>query len=387
MSACARTSDRAGQLALAAAFATFALTGSAAAEPAGPPTAACGPSGELGFVCGAENPEDLAVIPGTRWLIATGFAPGAGLKLVDTRAKTLRPWYRAEPTQVQPDRKAYAQCMGPPDPMLLNIQGLHLRSRRNGALTLYAANHGGREAIEVFAVDAKPPEPRLTWIGCLPMPDGYAANSVSTYPDGTVLATVLTRPGTTITDYVKGGITGGVYQWAPGDAAFRLLPGTELPGDNGIETSRDGKQFYVVAFGWHSIVVYSRADTRTPLKRVEAPDFMPDNIHWDGDRLLAAGMRLDEPACGGRRQVIDGVADMMFCHRGYVAAEFDPAAGRFRTLTDSGPNPAFNAVSTAVSVGDELWFGAFRSDRIAYRRLTRQTRAVHDRPTSKGTGS
>ena len=38
---------------------------------------ACSPSGNLHFVCGAQHPEDLAHIPGTPWLIASGFSDGA----------------------------------------------------------------------------------------------------------------------------------------------------------------------------------------------------------------------------------------------------------------------------------------------------------------------
>jgi hypothetical protein len=57
----------------------------------------CGSTAGLAFVCGAENPEDLARIPGTRWLIASGFSPGAGLKLVDTAARDLRRWYTGAP--------------------------------------------------------------------------------------------------------------------------------------------------------------------------------------------------------------------------------------------------------------------------------------------------
>jgi hypothetical protein len=46
--------------------------------------ASCAPMNGLNFVCGAQNPEDLVPIPGTRWLIASGMKNGAGLKLVDT---------------------------------------------------------------------------------------------------------------------------------------------------------------------------------------------------------------------------------------------------------------------------------------------------------------
>jgi hypothetical protein len=330
----------------------------------------CRPEGGLHFVCGAPNPEDLALIPRTRWLIATGFAPGAGLKLVDTRSRTLAPWRPAVPATSSDPR-----CPVPLDPARLNAHGLSLRARGDGRFTLHVVGHGGREAVEVFEVDARADRPVLTWTGCLPMPEGLAANSVATFSDGTVLATVLTRPGTTIADFVAGRITGGVWQWAPGDDAFRLLPGTELPGNNGLETSRDDRQFYVVAFGWHAVVAFARGGGQ-PLMRAVAPDFMPDNIHWDGGRLVAAGMRYDEPACGGVRGVAAGVADPMTCHRGFVAASFDPAAGAFRTIAYAPPNAAFNDVSSAVMVGDELWLGSFRSDRLAWMRLPQPRRRV-----------
>ena len=341
---------------------------STVAEAGAPPRSSCSPTGELSFVCGAENPEDLARIPGTRWMIASGFAAEAGLKLVDTRAKRLSRWQPDIPP-VAPPAAVPPPCPSRLDARSLNAHGLSLRSRGDGRYTLHVVNHGGRESIEVFEVDARPDRPTLSWAGCLPMPAGLAANSVATFSDGTVLTTVLTRPGTTIADFVAGRATGGVYQSTLGDAAFRLLPGTELPGNNGLETSRDDGEFYVVAFGWHAVVVYKRDDTSHPLRRAVAPDFMPDNIHWDGGRLIAAGMRYDEPACGGLRGAVGGVADPMTCHRGYVAAVFEPGTGAFRTLAYGPPNPAFNDVSSAVVIGDELWLGAFKSDRLAWRRL------------------
>jgi hypothetical protein len=129
------------------------------------------------------------------------------------------------------------------------------------------------------------------------------ANAVARFADGTVLATVLTAPGTTIGDFMNGHPTGAVWQWRPGEPGFRELPGTRLPGNNGLEVDPDQRHFYVVAFGWHAVMVFDRADGRGPLRRIVAPDFMPDNVHWSEGRLLAAGMRLDEPACGGLRRV------------------------------------------------------------------------------------
>ena len=52
--------------------------------------ASCAPAGGLSFICGVQNPEDLVLVPNSRWMIASGMAPGSGLHLVDTRAKTAR---------------------------------------------------------------------------------------------------------------------------------------------------------------------------------------------------------------------------------------------------------------------------------------------------------
>jgi hypothetical protein len=234
---------------------------------------------------------------------------------------------------------------------------------------LLATNHGGRESVEIFTVDVVPDHPTLTWRGCVLLPDGVAANSVASFSDGTILITELTRPGTSIADFVARHNTGAVYAWTPGTPKFVLLPGTELPGNNGLETSHDDREFYVVAFGWHAVVVYSRADTSKPLKVLTAPGFMPDNIHWDGGRLIAGGMQWDEPACGGLRKIVDGKADGMLCHRGYSIARLDTSAGRFQLIAYAEPDPVFNGVSGAVIVGNELWLSSYQADRIAHRSL------------------
>jgi len=327
----------------------------------------------FGFICGMDRPEDLKVIPETRWLIASGFSDGSGLKLVDTQSKTMHRWWRADPGQVNPLQSGLQRCGGAPDPVTFNAHGLSLRRSDTGHYRLYVVNHGGRESIEVFEVDARGEAPTLSWAGCVPLPEGLAANAVAAFPDGTLVATVLLHPGKTLADQVQGRVTGGVYLWTPGDSGFRLLPGTELPGNNGIETSPDGREFYVIAFGLKTVFIFDRNDTRRPLRKIEMPGFMPDNLHWtpigEGARLLLAGMMYDEPACGGLRKVVDGVADGMLCPRGYTVAELDPVAMTLSIVDYGEPNPVFNGVSSAVIVGDEIWLGSYQADRLAWRPL------------------
>jgi hypothetical protein len=328
----------------------------------------CKPDKGLNYICGLNRPEDLRRIPGTDWLIVSGFANGSGLKLVNAAKRTAIRWYTGKGGGR--DKSVNGNCPGAPDAGLFNAHGITLRAVRRGHYRLHVVNHGGRETIEVFDVTVeKGTAPRLKWRDCLPMPEGLGANAVATFADGTVITTVLTRPGTSLADFMQGRTTGGVYEWKPGARSFSLMQGTELPGNNGVETAPDGKHFYVVAFGWHSIVEFDRRHTSKQLRRFVMPDFMPDNIQWSGNGLIAAGMRLFEPDCGGYRKVENGVADPMLCHRGYSAAFISLPSGSIRTLVRGEPVPQFNGVSTAVVVGDTVWLGSYQSDRLAYRPL------------------
>lgn len=326
----------------------------------------CGGDPPLEYTCGPAKPEDVLSLPGTRWLIASGFAPGAGLKLVDSRTGGFKPWYDGSALQIGGPLAGMPTCPGPVDPALFNARGLGLRQIARKQWRLLVVNHGGRESIEVFDIKLHGnDEPTLTWRGCLALPAGQVGNSVASFADGSVLVTVLTRPGTTIADFVEGRNTGAVWSWSPGAAGFVQLPGTELPGNNGLEVDPDGRHFYVVAFGWHAVAVFDRRDTSRVLDRIEAPGFMPDNIHWSAGHLLLAGMRLDEPACGGRRQVVNGVADPMLCHRGWAVGELDRPARRIRIVAQGAPAPGFNGHSAAAIAGGRLWLGSFQSNKIA----------------------
>ena len=125
----------------------------------------CTPSGGLNFVCGVENAEDLVVVPSSRWMVASGMAPGSGLHLVDTQAKSVRNLYAAGAATVRADKTKYASCPGPLDAKQALLHGLSLRPAANGRYTVYATNHGGRESVEVFELDTSGAAPTATWVG------------------------------------------------------------------------------------------------------------------------------------------------------------------------------------------------------------------------------
>ena len=347
---------------LIAAILAIAAAHVAAAQPT-----SCAPSGGLTFICGVANPEDLVLVPNTRWMLASGMAPGSGLHLVDTRAKTVKNLYAAGAANTRADKTKYASCPGPLDPKQAVLHGLSLRPAAAGRYTVYATNHGGRESVEVFELDASGAAPTATWIGCVLAPGKMSFNSVAAFTDGTLVATVLITPDKTFADAFAQRITGVVMQWTPGTPAFTALPGTELSANNGIETSPDDREFYVASTTTKRIVAFARNNTSKPLRVAQLKEFGPDNVRWTSDnRLITAGH--DRRRAGVRRA--RRRTRRAFSVR--VAMSSSPSTRRpWRSprLARGPATPSFTGTAIAMQVGDELWLGSFNADRLAYRAL------------------
>ena len=336
--------------------------GNAPPPAAPPPALTCGSAAGLDFICGPKNAEDLVRVPGTPWIIASGMTEGASLTLIDSRNGTfsaVRPQAKADAT--------FASCATPPDPAKAITHGLNLRAGANGHSTLYAVGHGSREAIEVFDVDATGARPALTWKGCVPMPDGLAANSVASFADGSLVATVLIMPGKTFADSVAKKPTGAVYEWAPGKKAFALIRGSELPGNNGIEVSSDGKEIFVVSSGFQTIVAFSHANPTKPLRTTRPLPFTPDNVHMGEDgRLLTAGMKNDVPECGGAPSAQHSLEKLSSCPRGFMALAIDPKTMKDTLVAESPAIPTFSNATMVLTFDRQYWIGTFSGDRIAH---------------------
>jgi len=298
-------------------------------------------------------------------------APGGGIYLVDAERKTWKRLLTGMVPAAQQDTRIYGNCPGAPDSDSLVTHGLNLRPVGAGRSVLYVVGHGAREAIEVFEVEATGGQPELTWKGCIPTPGGMAANSVASLPDGSLLITVPLRTGVPISDALAGKATGGVYSWSPGEAGFNAVEGTEMPYANGIEVSRDGREFYVASSGLFNVTAFSNTRPARVLRKTDTLAFLPDNVHLDAQgRLLTAGLRLEDPVCGNLGQ--SGEFDFesfMTCPRAFVVWAIEPASMRGKAIATGPANEKFSNITMALPVGDELWIGTFSGDRIAYRSI------------------
>lgn len=331
----------------------------------------CEGSGGYAFVCGPKSAEDLVLVPDTKWIISSGMVEDGAIYLVDSEMKGWTELYPGGAPRARQDMKTYGACPGSPDPNNFVSHGLNLRPGDKGHSTLYVVGHGEREAIEVFDVNANGDVPELTWKGCIMTPDGMAANSVASFEDGSLLATIPLHTGRTISDAFAGKSTGGVYQWSPGDSGFTLVQGTEMPYANGIEVSADGQEFYVVSSGLFTVRAFSNSNPATLLRSTETFVFVPDNLHMSSEgNLITAGLNVDDPACGKVVQSEEfDLGEFASCPRAFSVWAIDPQSMQGKALASGPANEDFSNITMALPVADELWIGTFAGDRIGYRKL------------------
>jgi hypothetical protein len=324
---------------------------------------ACAPEAGQTFVCGATNPEDLVLVPDTNAVISSGMAEGAGFYLVDAASGTLS----TLSFTAQHDAAGFPNCPAPPSAQSLNTHGLNIRKMDDGSTRLHVVGHGGREAIEVFNVGGSATQPALTWIGCVLMPEGLAANSVAAFGDGGLVATVLFLDNTTtFADSVAGRPTGGVFEWAPGQDGFTLIEGSQLAANNGIEVSADGSEIYVASSGLQTIVAFAHSNPTRQLRSTRPLPFTPDNVHMGADgRLYTAGMANDVPECGGPPNAEHTIAILAACPRGSIAVAIEPATMQDTVVVQTEATPLFSNATMALPVGNEYWLGTFAGNRIA----------------------
>ena len=338
-----------------------AETASATAQTeAAVPAPGCEPDGNLRYLCGLTNAEDLIQIGTSKWLIASGMdgrisgTEGTGhLYLIDHQAKTWEEWFPAEAPVLRHDTALFGGCPGPLDTAAFSAHGLALRERTPGVHHLYMTSHGAREAIEVFEVNATGEKPTAAWIGCVPLPEAFF-NSVAILKDGGFVTTKMSGStgGEEFAKIMRGENSGQVYEWHPG-GQVQAVAGTELSGANGIAVSADDSQMFVAAFGKREIVRFERGSS--PLrKQVAAIDLVPDNLRWTANgKLYVAGGNVPQQACATPP-----------CETGWSVFEVDPVTLASRRVGGADEKAKLHGVSVGLPVGSEIWVGTYSGDRV-----------------------
>lgn len=320
---------------------------------AGPQNPGCEAVGVVQFICGHSGPEDLIAVPGTPWVVASGYTVDDGsVRIVSTRDFTTTILLPAAAPRERPDTKTYPSCPGPiagTEQKKFRTHGLALRPGPQQVHTLFAVHHGTRESVEVFELDAKANPPALTWVGCAVAPPRTNLNAVSPLPDGFIATSLNTEGRAKVrTDGFSDEISGELWEWHPG-TGWQMVPGSDTAGPNGLEISKDGRWLFIGSTSSRSVIRLSRGQT-PPERKTMPVGFSVDNVRWAPDgSLLVAGFILAKPGAPGSSHV----------------AKLDPNTLKVTQVIDAPSMEKFAVSTAALVVGNELWVGSVRGDRIA----------------------
>jgi hypothetical protein len=337
------------------------------------PIIECEPSNGLTPVCGFQNPEDLAWVPDSDWIIVSQFGvmdgsrPG-NLALFERNQETLQVVFPQETTGAAPPVAGWgeADCSMPGQEFAPH--GLDLARLGDGRLRLLVVNHGGRESVEMFEVSNTSPRPEIHWRGCVMGPEDAYFNDLVNLSDGGFLATHMMPKSAQFFEQLKGLLgfdTGHVMRWSRGDG-FSSVPGTDSPFPNGIEISADEKVIYLNIYMASEVRKIRLFDGEL---LATANVASPDNITWGSDnRLLVAShtdgltellacQELDKGACGFSFEIVELDSNTM---------------ARTTLLRHRGP--PMGAATVALQLGSRIYMGSFAGDRIVYFDLTGEPR-------------
>ena len=297
---------------------------------------ACVPDGEVQFVCGTTNPEDLYRIPDTTWVIASGRISDVEgpIYAVNTRDYGSIEIFPESAIAPRHDTVTYGDCPGPNS--IFQPHGLTLREGEGGMHTLYVVGHGVREAIEVFNLDVRGSNPLLQWIGCIPAPQGTARiNSITALPNGYLAATNFDTSG------------GELWEWHP-STGWIEVPGSQMPGPNGLVSSADGQWLYIGGWSDQALVRLSRMQSPVQIEVIPV-GFNVDNVRWGNDGTILVAGHVTRCAEGDD-------CDLSVAR----VAKVNPISLDVQQLVDFKGNDFFRLGTVAIEVENEIWVGGIR---------------------------
>ena len=342
---------------------TACVAGLTGCEDSPTPILGCEPGAGITPDCRFQNPEDLALLPSGRGILVSQFGSMDGsmpgnIARYDPADGSIDVLFPVEQTAgLQAGSWGDPECP-PPDPGFFSPHGIDLDQRPNGEAVLLVVNHGGRESVELFAVEESQGDVRLSWRGCVVGPADAYFNDVVARSDGGFWVTQM-MPKSSQAAATLGGIlgrdTGFVYSWAR-DAGFQKVPGSDGAMPNGIEKSADEAHLYINMYFGGEVRKLDLASGEV-IATVKVPS--PDNSTWSREgRLLVASHtdRLTEfLKCGDLAEGSCGFAFEI------VALDAEDLSG-FAWLAHRGA--PMGGVTVALHVGDELFLGTYAGDRI-----------------------
>ncbi len=326
----------------------------------------CDPKNPWRPLCGLMNPEDVVPLPGTPWVLASelrrpGNPPGSIVAFTlggDKAVTVVGPSHPAERVNDPILAQNAEICPGPLPPDGLAPHGMDLIVEDKPPWILLVVNHGTRESIEMYDVTPVFGPPMVRWMGCIPLPDGFAGDDVAARPEGALVVSATRSTGLgywlTFAKVALGLPVGDVIEWSH-DTSWQHLDGTAVGLPNGVALRGENQVFVADWAGSHLV----RVDRKTGRRDEVALPHHPDNLSWTADgRLLVAGQ------IGSIRTAmscLDG--SVRNCGQAWSVLSIDPDTLAVTPIV-AGDGRDFGAASAAVLDGDTLVVGTWAGDRV-----------------------
>jgi len=312
------------------------------------------------YIDGLNRPEDLLNIPQTPWIIASGMGRPGSIYSIHAQNKFWKKLSIGFSKSNAVTNQLYKDCPAPLDVEQFSPHGINMRFDKDQG-TLYVVNHGRGETIEIFSMTIDLQGPAITWIGCIIVPEKNSPNSITPLPDGGLAITSIRDPSDKESKkkHLNGEKTGKILEWHFNEG-WKIFPGSELSGNNGIEISPDGRWYYIAEWSGRALSRLSR-NQNSPQKETVNVNFMPDNIRWsdDGYLIIAGHGPTAAEYFNCRKESIP-------CSLDSTIVEVDPKTLEVRTLREMPGDEKFGTASVAIKVGNEVFVSSFRKSRISY---------------------
>jgi len=315
-------------------------------------------------ICTFSNPEDMVPLPGNQALLIgqygeAGSGHSGGLVVFELESEEVRSVFRggAEAAVAEPGWGDPACTTAPTS--AFNSHGIDLVYRDDGRLALLVVQHGGREAIEFFEVLGEGTDWKVEWRGCVTAPADASLNEVAALPGGGFYTTKMASLSGALD--LEGGFptapTGHAYAWTAKEG-FRVIAGTEGVMPNGIAASADGTLIYMNASGESSI---RKVEVATGRELGRASVETPDNVTWapNGSLLVASLGNPELQEFSECTAQTEGACSLPF----KIVAVDPGSMTTLGTIYESDGRP-MGAGTVGLQVGQELFVGSFRGDRI-----------------------
>lgn len=329
------------------------------AEPTPTASQTATPAARLaGYATGVWNPEDLAALDGTSWIIVSAMRSTGrrGALLAIDRSGS------APAVEIAWRPEAEAGRRGS---LAFDPHGIDARRIADGIFELLVVDHGGGEAIDRLTLETGVGRPVIVAGRRIVKPLGTSGNAVAFLPDGGFAMTSMFDPRDPdfIARFAGAQPTGGVWRWSASAGWGRIGP--ELSGANGLAVTADGGT--VIVCEWAARRIWRLSVTGAVEARASV-DFLPDNLRWrpDGSLLVAGQSARPEKLFGCEAR---GEPCPLAFVVASVAADDLSVTPLPRIDQAEALRLGFGGATGALDVGSETWVASFTGERITRFRL------------------